>query len=165
MDLRRVCGIVAALLTAPAAAAQAPYTGGATTIAVISRATGINNFVDIEPAGPSAAFRVHDRQHIRRQGTIITVGIVTLIPRSTSVGAIVGGTDAYDLPRGEATLSAFHLASANKDENQDGLDQVGGAVWTAADLAEDLPALEVGVGPLARAALAGVGGVDLALVA
>jgi hypothetical protein len=63
------------------------------------------------------------------------------------------------------TLSSFHLASASQDEDQDGLDQSGGSERTAADLAEDAPALELGVRAFARATLAGVGGVDLALVA
>jgi hypothetical protein len=57
------------------------------------------------------------------------------------------------------------LASASEDEGQDGLDEAGGSVWAAADLAEDLPALELGVGPLAGTALAGVGGVHSSLVA
>lgn len=43
--------------------------------------------------------------------------------------------------------------------------QLLGAVWAAADLAQDHPALELGVCPLARAALAGVGGVDQLLAA
>jgi hypothetical protein len=59
----------------------------------------------------------------------------------------------------------FHLASASKDEHLDGVDQCGGAVWAAADLAEDLPALEHRVRPLTRAALRGVSGVHLPLVA
>jgi hypothetical protein len=50
------------------------------------------------------------------------------------------------------------------DEDQDGLDEFRGAVWAAADLAEDLPGLELGVGSFARTAEAGVCGVDLALV-
>ena len=62
-------------------------------------------------------------------------------------------------------MSAFHLASASKDEDQDGLDEAGGAVWVAADRAEDLPAHELGVGALAGTALTGVRSVDLALVA
>jgi hypothetical protein len=62
-------------------------------------------------------------------------------------------------------VSSFHLASASQDEDQDGFDQAGGAVWAAADLAEDAPALELGVRAFARAALASVSGVDLALFA
>ncbi len=54
--------------------------------------------------------------------------------------------------------------SASEDEDQDGLDQAGGAVRAAADLAEDLPALEVGVGALTGSALAGVSGARRLLV-
>src|SRR5690349_12384333 len=62
-------------------------------------------------------------------------------------------------------LNSFHLASASQDEDQHGLDQAGGSTRAAADLAQDPPALELGVSPLAGAALTGVRGVDLALVA
>jgi hypothetical protein len=62
-------------------------------------------------------------------------------------------------------VSPFHLALASEDEDQDSLDQAGGSVWAAADPAEDLPALELGVGPLARSTLAGVSGVHGLLVA
>jgi hypothetical protein len=57
-------------------------------------------------------------------------------------------------------MSLFHLGSANVDEDEDGLDEVGGSVGAAADLAEDLPVLELGVGALTGSALTGVGGVD-----
>lgn len=55
------------------------------------------------------------------------------------------------------SVSLFHLASAGVDEDQDGLDQVGGAAWAAADLAEDAPGLELGVGSLAGSAAPGRG--------
>ena len=47
------------------------------------------------------------------------------------------------------TLSLFHLAgSADEDEGLNGVDQLGGPSWAAADLAEDPPVLQLGVGPL-----------------
>jgi hypothetical protein len=88
--------------------------------------------------------------------------------QEAGVGSSQPGGVERDLDRlggGWPTLSSFHLASASQNEDQDGFDQAGGAVWAAADLAEDAPALQLGVRPLARAALAGVCGVDLALVA
>jgi cytochrome c oxidase subunit 1 len=63
-----------------------------------------------------------------------------------------------------AALRLFHLMSASVDEDDDGLDQVGDAARAAADLAQDTPGLELGVGSLARSALAGVRGVDRLLV-
>ncbi len=65
--------------------------------------------------------------------------------------------------RGPEPLSLFQLASTSVDEDHHGFDQVGGAVGAAADLAEDLPALELGVGSLTGSALAGVRGVDVLL--
>ena len=56
-------------------------------------------------------------------------------------------------------------ATRCQDEDQDDVDQAGGLIWAAADLAQDLPALELSVRPLARAALAGIGGVDEFLAA
>jgi hypothetical protein len=50
------------------------------------------------------------------------------------------------------------VQSASKDERLDGL-------GAGADLAEDLPVLDLGVGLLARSVLLGVGGVDVLLVA
>src|SRR4051794_20615571 len=64
---------------------------------------------------------------------------------------------------GKSSLSSFHLASACEDEDLHGVDQCGGPVGAAADLAQDLPALQDRVGPLAGSALSSVGGVDLAL--
>ena len=60
-------------------------------------------------------------------------------------------------------LPTLQPDSAGEDERLDGLDEGGGAVGAAADLAQDLPALQLGVGALARPAHAGVGGVDLLL--
>jgi hypothetical protein len=62
-------------------------------------------------------------------------------------------------------VNLFHLVSAGVDEDEDGLDEVGGSVGAAADLAEDPPGLELGVGSLTGSALTGVGGVHLSLVA
>jgi hypothetical protein len=45
---------------------------------------------------------------------------------------------------------SFHLALAGVDDDQDGLDEVGGPVWAAADLAEVPPGLELGVCSLVR---------------
>ena len=64
-----------------------------------------------------------------------------------------------------AALNPFHLRSAGVDEDEYGLDQIGGPVWAAADLAQDLPGFELGVRAFTRAALTGVGGVDRLLVA
>ena len=61
-------------------------------------------------------------------------------------------------------VSPFHLRSASVDEDEDGLHEIGGSVRAAADPAENLPAFELGVGPLARSALAGVRGVHRLLV-
>ena len=44
------------------------------------------------------------------------------------------------------------------------LTRLVGATGTAADLAQDAPALELGVGPLTRATLRGVSSVDLTLL-
>jgi hypothetical protein len=38
------------------------------------------------------------------EGTIVTHGLLRLVPGTRSTGAIVGGTGAYGLARGEATL-------------------------------------------------------------
>jgi hypothetical protein len=57
------------------------------------------------------------------------------------------------------------VQSASKDERLDGLDEGGCAAGAGADLAEDLPVLDLGVGLLARSVLLGVGGVDVLLVA
>ncbi len=62
-------------------------------------------------------------------------------------------------------LSSFNLAIVSENEDQYGLDEAGGSVWAAADLAEDLTVLELGVGPLTRAELAAMRCADLALVA
>jgi len=56
-------------------------------------------------------------------------------------------------------VNSFHLASASEDENQNRLDQAGGPTRTAADLAQDAPALELGVRPLPGTTLASVSGV------
>ncbi|MDT7579470.1 MAG: hypothetical protein QOK35_734 [Pseudonocardiales bacterium] len=50
------------------------------------------------------------------------------------------------------------------DQDLDGVDEVGGPGGAGADPAEDLPALELGVGAFAGSALAGMGGVDVFLV-
>jgi hypothetical protein len=63
----------------------------------------------------------------------------------------------------DAPLSPFHLASASEDEDLDGVDQRGGPMRAAADLAQDLPALQHSVRPFTRPALSRVGGVDLTL--
>jgi hypothetical protein len=62
-------------------------------------------------------------------------------------------------------MSPFHLRSASVDEDEDGLDEVRGPVRAAADLAKDLPVLELRVGALTGSALPGVGGVRRLLVA
>ena len=58
----------------------------------------------------------------------------------------------------------FPLGSAGKDEDLDGVDERGGAGRAAADLAQNLPALQLRVCSLTRPAHAGVGGVDLLLI-
>ena len=47
-------------------------------------------------------------------------------------------------------IDSFHLASASVDEHEDGLDEVGHAHRTAADLAEDPPRLELRIGAFPR---------------
>jgi len=53
---------------------------------------------------------------------------------------------------------------ADEDQGLHGLDQGGRPAEAGADLAQDLPALQLGGGPLAGAALTGMRGVDLFLV-
>src|SRR5262245_22921301 len=138
--MRRVCwiaGLVTALMVATVGVSSA---AGPTsvTINLISRASDINQFVDIGLAGlgPGDVYVFSDRlfrpskpdEQIGRsdgrcvlidpatfrfdcsgtivlpEGELMIAGTFTLVEGVTSVGAIVGGTDAYRKARGEASV-------------------------------------------------------------
>jgi hypothetical protein len=116
-------------------AAQGPSTA---TIDLISRATAINDFVDIGPAGfgPGDVYVFSDRLFLASapddqigrsdgrcvlidpstfrfdcsgtlalpDGDLMLAGTLTLVEGTTSVGAIIGGTDAYRRVRGQASV-------------------------------------------------------------
>jgi hypothetical protein len=105
---------------------------------VISKATAINNFVDVGPAGPSPGdlyvftddvfYASNPKTKIGEadgrcvmvdprtarfgctiitslpDGDIVTDGKTTLVPGTTSTGAVTGGTGDFRNARGEATL-------------------------------------------------------------
>lgn len=62
-------------------------------------------------------------------------------------------------------MSLLQPGSACLDDHEDGLGQAGGPLRATAGSAEDLPALELGVGPLTGSARAGAGGVGRSPVA
>ena len=60
-------------------------------------------------------------------------------------------------------LSAFLSCDFSGLKDVDGFGRLGGSAWAAAELAQDAPGLELGVGAFARAAEAGMSAVDVLL--
>lgn len=120
-------------------ASQASSGAASLTLTFISRATAINDFVDVGPPGftPGDLYVFSDRLFPADapdhqigtsdgrcvlidpatfsfdcsitaklpQGELMVAGTLTLVEGTTSVGAIVGGTEAYRKARGEGSTT------------------------------------------------------------